>query len=427
MEKNIVLNGKKILIIGGTPQHKKLVRAARRLGVYTIVVDYLQDSITKQEADKAYCVSTMDIQGMVDICKKEKVDGVITGYIDPCQRSYQKLCEILNFPCLGTKEQFFKMTDKHAFKKMCMENDVDVIKEYSLEDVEKENIEYPVFVKPVDSRGSRGQRVCYSYEETKKAIKEASNESSNGDVLIEKYMENSHEFQVTYFYINGKPYLIRTVDSYTGTEKNHLEKVVSCAISPSRYTDEYMENAHEKVLKMFENLGIQNGPIFMQGFEDNGTFRFFDPGLRFPGVDYELIYKQVYGIDLMEAMIYFAITGKGMELSMPHNSVYINGNKAAILFPTVKAGTITRIEGYDRVIQDKNIVSLLPRCSEGDKIDWTYNVNQRLAEIDILAENIDELVKSIERVQNTIKVFDENGNDMVFEKFSTSCLNGRRM
>lgn len=424
MKKNIVLNGKKILILGGTPQHKKMVNAARRLGVYTIVVDYLQDSIAKREADKAYCVSTTDIQGMVDICKKERVDGVITGYIDPCQRPYQQLCEILNFPCLGTKEQFFKMTDKHAFKKMCMENDVDVIKEYSLEDVEKENIEYPVFVKPVDSRGSRGQRVCYSYEETKKAIKEASNESSNGDVLIEKYMENAHEFQVTYFYINGTPYLIRTVDSYTGTEKNHLDKVVSCAISPSRYTDEYMKNAHEKVLKMFEKLGIQNGPIFMQGFEDNGTFRFFDPGLRFPGVDYELIYKQVYGIDLMEAMIYFAITGKGMELSMPHNSAYINGNKAAILFPTVKAGTITRIEGYDRVIQDKNIVSLLQRCSEGEKIDWTYNVNQRLAEIDILAENIDELVKSIERVQNTIKVFDENGNDMVFERFSTSRLNG---
>lgn len=116
-------------------------------------------------------------------------------------------------------------------------------------------------------------------------------------------MKGAHEFQVTYFFVDGEAYLIRTVDSYCGSEANHLEKVVACAVSPSRFTDEYLKIAHQNVVKMFKAIGYKNGPIFMQGFEDNGKFRFFDPGLRFPGVDYERVYTKEFGIDLMEAKI----------------------------------------------------------------------------------------------------------------------------
>lgn len=44
------------------------------------------------------------------MCKKEKVDAVISGYLDFCQRYYQELCEKLNLPCYGTYEQFKVLT-----------------------------------------------------------------------------------------------------------------------------------------------------------------------------------------------------------------------------------------------------------------------------------------------------------------------------
>ncbi len=196
------------------------------------------------------------------------------------------------------------MTDKHAFKKMCMENGVDVIPEYTEEEALSGQAEFPLFVKPVDSRGSRGQSVCYTTEQLENAINFAKSESSNGDILIEKYMKGAHEFQVTYFFVDGEAYLIRTVDSYCGSEANHLEKVVACAVSPSRFTDEYLKIAHQNVVKMFKAMRYKNGPIFMQGFEDNGKFRFFDPGLRFPGVDYERVYTKEFGIRLFEGIKY---------------------------------------------------------------------------------------------------------------------------
>ena len=35
----------------------------------------------------------------------------------------------------------------------------------------------------------------------------------------------------------------------------------------------------------------------MQGFHKDGQFYFFDPGIRFPGVEFERIYKKIWGID----------------------------------------------------------------------------------------------------------------------------------
>ena len=248
---------KKLLILGGASVHCKLVSTAKELGCYTIVTDYLEDSPAKKIADESWMINIMDVNSLVEKCRENKIDGVIAGWLDPCQRPYAEICHKLGLHCYGTPEQFFKMTNKHAFKKMCMENGVDVIPEYTETDVQNDTVEFPVFVKPVDSRGSRGQSVCYSREELLSAIKFAKSESSNGDVIIEKYMKDAHEFQVTYFYVDGKPYLVRTVDSYCGAEENHLEKVVACAISPSRYTELYLSQAHENVIKMFSNLGIK--------------------------------------------------------------------------------------------------------------------------------------------------------------------------
>lgn len=409
---------KKLLILAGASVHAKLVNAAREMGVYTIVTDNVPGSFCKTIADKSYDVNIYDMDGLKEICEKEKVDGVLSCYIDPCQRPYNQLCDGLGYFCYGTKQQFFQMTDKHAFKQMCMENDVDVIPEYTIDNLN--NVEYPVFVKPVDSRGSRGQSVCYTREELDKAIVFAKSESSNGDIIIEKYMKGAHEFQVTYFFIDGEAFLLRTTDSYCGSEEKHLEKVVACAISPSRFTDIYIKTAHPKVVKMFKKLGMKNGPVFMQGFEDNGVFRFFDPGLRFPGVDYDLIYKKVFDVDIMKSMISLALCGNCGRSTIPTDGVYIQGMRAAVLFPTIKAGKITAKDGEKQITNTPEVISYMPRWNIGDCVPWSYNVNQRSAEIDIVCKSTEELKATIKKIQASLRIYNENGEEITYETFDVS-------
>lgn len=409
------MKGKRILILGGASVHCKLVRAAKEMGLYTIVTDYLENSPAKLIADKSYMYDVNDVDGIVEMCRKESVEAVISTHLDPCQRPYQKICARLGLPCFGTEEQFFKLTDKHAFKRMCQENGVDVIREYSKEEVHSDAVDYPVFVKPVDSRGSRGQSVCYTKDQTLKAIDFAVSESSNGDILIEKYMAAAHEVQITYFLVDGEAYLVRTVDSYRGTEEEGLEKVVLCSVSPSKYTDEYLASAHEKVVDMIRNLGIKDGPVFMQGFYDEGKFRFFDPGLRFPGVDYEEIYRKVYGIDLLKCAISYALTGKIQAESLPIDGAKIKGQSAAVLFPAITEGKIASIDGVAELQEDECVISFLQRHFEGERIGWTRDVNQRLAEVDVLCENLGALKEMIQKVWNLLNVRSDDGKEMLIQ------------
>lgn len=413
------LKGKKLLVLGGANQHLKLVEAARELGVYTIVTDYLSDSPCKQLCDEAHMLNITDVDGIVTYCRQNRVDGVIAGFLDPCQMPYARICEALNLPCYGTPEQFFRFTNKIAFKELCRTNGVNVIPDYTEADFEANKITYPVFVKPVDSRGSRGQTVCFSETGMPDAIRFAKEQSSNGDILIEQYMGDCDEVQITNFVVNGKVYLERTVDSYRGDASKNLQKVVSCSVSPSRYTDNYLNNCHESVCRMIKDLGIKNGPIFMQGFYKNGQFYFFDPGLRFPGVEFERIYKKVWGIDFAKLLVCFALTGTFPEGTiLPFDGAKLNNHIGAVLFPVLNKGKIHSISGLDDFSNDCHVVSCLTRYAEGDTVGMTCDVNQRFAEIDILGEDIQSLRNTIDSFYSTVEILDENGQGMYLDIFN---------
>lgn len=418
------LTGKKLLILAGASVHCKLVRAAKELGVYTIVTDYLapEQSPAKLLADEYWMLNVTDVEGIVERCRRENVDGIIAGWIDVCQMSYCQICKELALPCYGTEEQFYQLTNKHAFKRLCVSSGVDVIPEYSKEDVKKGCIVFPVFVKPVDSRGSRGQAICNNMEELLDAMAAAEIESSNGDILIEKYIANRNSFQVTYLFVDGIPYLIRTTDGYKGCVTDKMDKVAICSVSPSIYTEDFMQNAHEKIVAMMRSIGFRNGPVMLQGFYDDGIYRFYDPGLRFPGVDFDIVYKKEKSIDVMQLMVEFALTGAMDSEAMVNADARLNGKVAAVLFPTITAGKIASIEGVDNIKGWPNVYSFTLRHKVGEEVGWTFNVNQRIAEINVLADNKAELTKIIQDTYTNFIVRDEDGKSMLFSPFYSNQL-----
>ena len=414
----------KLLVLGGANVHCKLVIAASEQHCHTVVTDYLFDSPAKKIADESLMLSITDVDGIVDYCKKNDVKAVLSTHLDPGQRPYQAICERLGLPCYGTKEQFYQMTDKQAFKKLCERYGVGTIRDYSIEDVEANQVEYPLFVKPVDSRGSRGQAVCQNREDTIKAIRIAQQESSNGQCIIEKYMAEAPEVQITYFFVNGEAYLIRSADSYRGTEEEGLEKVVVCSVSPSQYDEEYVITTHPKVVAMLKGLGLKNGPAFMQGFYDNGTFRFFDPGLRFPGVEYEKIYQAEYQIDFMKLMVEYSLRSSFSIDRLPSDLHRLNGKRAAILFPTVSTGKIADVSGVEEIEAMPEVISYSQRHTIDGVIDWTFDVNQRMAEVVVLADNTKKLQEAVQKIQEKYQVFDEHGKNMIYAPFDVSRIEG---
>lgn len=411
--------GKKLLILGGAYLHNKVVEAARKMGIYTIVTDNVKDAPAKKIADKYYDINVSDVDGIVEMCRKENVDAVLTVCLDFCQIYYQKICEKLGVPCYGTEEQFQIFTDKRLFKKACVENGVDIIPTYTQEEIEDihEDI-YPVLVKPAYSRGSRGQSVCFNKTETEKAVEEAKLFSDNGEAIIEKYMGGKEDFQVTYLVVDGIPYVVRTADRYLGPSEKNMDRVAIALSSPSSNTELYMEEAHKKVSDMLRNLGIKNAPVFMQGFVDGDKFRFYDPGLRFPGGDYDRIFASAMGINLMELLIELAFTGEiKPRKQLNDETVYLNDSTIFTLHSTIDEGTISAVTDKKELLEIPGVEFVSFRHDVGDKIEFTGNVNQRIAEFNIYGETPEQLKDTITQVEEKLKVLDTDGKDMVFCKF----------
>lgn len=418
------------MIIGGAFQHCKLVEAAKQLGIITYVTDYLpvEKAPAKQIADYYFMKNITDIDGIVEICKNEKIDGVISTSLDACQIPYFKVCNALGLPCFGTEEQFHILTDKKKFKKVCIENGVDVIPEYKEEDFASEDIctktvQFPVLVKPCISRGSRGQSICNSFEETKRAIKFAKSESSNGQIIIEKYMGQKNDFSMTILVINGTPFAVRTVDRILGKHEDGLDKLAVGSASPSVFTNVYMKKAHKQISNFIKAIALVNGPIFMQGFVDDDCVRFYDPGLRLPGGEYERMFKYVFGKDLLYPLIEYALTGKISDdcIKLNDDDVLLKGKVAAQILPALRQGKIAEIKGIDEIKSQPDVVSVFERFKVGDIIESTRNVNQRFAEIDIVCDSNEQLCETAKKIYNLLDVKDEDGNSMIVSGFNPDC------
>jgi len=74
---------KKLLVLAGAGPHCKVVEAAKEMGIYTIVTDYLHDSPAKLIADEALENNIFDVDELVKYVKEHKVDGVLGFCIDP--------------------------------------------------------------------------------------------------------------------------------------------------------------------------------------------------------------------------------------------------------------------------------------------------------------------------------------------------------
>lgn len=413
------IKGKKLLILAGADVHTKVVKAAKELGVYTIVTDYLspEEAPAKLVADEYWMINITDTEAIVEKCREEHVDGVLAFCIDPAQIPYQRVCEKLGVPCYGTKEQFDILTNKRLFKDFCMAHGVDVIPEFSLEDVNKDCVIYPVLVKPTDSRGSRGQTVCYKKDDMPKAIKIAQEESKDSGVLIERYMLGKQDMSFAYIVINGKPYLLKIGDRILGKVEDNLERQQIATILPSIHTEQYCKDIEPNVVKMITALGVKFGAVFLQGFWEDGHVYMYDPGMRFPGSDFDVVMKQSTGFDNMKSFVRFALTGDIASCyGDPHNAYLLNGNTCMILSVSVGAGKIGTFSGMDIIASNPYVLSASQRHHIGDTVVASGDVQQRAAEFVAKLPNRDAAKTFLQFVYDNLQIKDIDGNDMIISK-----------
>ncbi len=418
MDKEL-LKGKKLLILAGIDVHIKVVEAAKRLGVYTIVTDYLplDESPAKRIADEYWMLNILEVDRIVEKCREEKIDGVLAFCVDPAQIPYQKICEKLKVPCYGTREQFAIMTDKRLFKDFCSLHGVDVVPEYSLDDIKKGEVIYPVLVKPTISRGSRGQTICYSKDQIPNAVRIAQTVSADGNILIERYMTDAQDMSFAYFVTNGCAYAVKIGDRYRGKIEDGLDRQQMATIMPSKRIEEIRTRIEPQIKRMIKALDVKFGAIFLQGFYENGKVYMYDPGLRFPGSDFDIVLKNITGLDTASSFVQFALTGNvNCCYGNPDFAYDYRGGACVIISLSVRQGTICKFEGFDEIANLPYVYSASKRRLVGGQVEKTGDVRQRAAEFCAYIADRKDVPAFFEKVYSTIKILDENGKDMIISK-----------
>ena len=422
------LKGKKLLILGGNPETIPLVETARKMGVKTIVASARPTDAAKKAADQASDVDGMDVDGLVELAKQEKVDGVLVGVADILVPAYCKVCGRLGFPCYATQQIVDVFSFKDTFKDTCEKYGVHGIPEYKLswpvKEEELKNIVYPVMVKPVDNGGGVGMTVCYSEKDLKPAVEKALENSHKKVFLVERYML-CDDLALYYTFKDDYCSASCVFDRCTTDEQPGLSRVCMGEIYPSRHLDEYLEKVHPRLVKLFHDIGIRNGVLLLQAFYENGEFYVYDTGFRLQGSAPNIVMEAVHGIDQKEMLIRFALTGTEGDIDLrTQDDVRLRGKQVGTIWFLLKKGTIAKIEGFEELRRDPRVIANIQRLYEGDAVpeEWIGTEKQVLSRAYFMCDTKEELAEVLKYYQQRVKVYDADGQNMLLKGYDVDSM-----
>lgn len=184
---------KKLLLLGGSAQQVVAIEKAKRLGYYTVLCDYLPDNPGQYAADAFYLVSTTDKDAVLQVARKENVDGVLAYASDPAAPTAAYVAEMMGLPTnpcasveiLSNKDLFRRFLGEHGFCTPYAEGFDDLASAQSA----RARFRLPVLVKPVDSSGSKGITRLDDWNALKASFQTAMRFSRTGRVIIEEFVE----------------------------------------------------------------------------------------------------------------------------------------------------------------------------------------------------------------------------------------------
>ena len=419
--------GKKILLVGGVASAYDLINIARRNHVFIGVADYNKQTLVKRAADAAHDISVTDVNAVVDLCRTEKYDGIISNFSDMLSPYVTQIADRIGGHVPYTVEQLRMSTDKEYFKETCRRYGVNVSKEYKVDikdEASLDAVQMPAIVKPVDGSGSRGITVCRTKEELVRGYAKAEKASRSGRVIVEEYLPYD-EINVTYIAQNGEIQLAAIHDRYFNTEHRDAVPVPDMYIYPSRYTDIYLMDYNATVIHMLKSLGIRNGSLFMQACVKDNVVYFYEAGMRLNVCKTYDILEVENDFNTFERLLRFALVGdmgKHCVFTPKMKKWYATWNIVA------KPGAVIKeFRGLEELNSYPWMISTNIRYNVGDQVPENSKgtLLQLLGRFHLWAETKEELIERIDIMQTLFKAFDSHGEDALMAPHDIEDLRNR--
>lgn len=419
--------GKKLLVLGGIKTECDIVKTAKSMGAYVIVADYDLNCPAKEFADEVVPISATDVNALVKLCREEKVDGITTGFVDILMKPCYEVCKRLGLPYYVTPKMLSMSTNKKEFKETCEQYDIAVPKTYliggTIPQQTLDEIQYPVFVKPLDASGSKGAGVCSNKKELLKQFAEAVGYSESGNAIIEDYI-TGREFLLDYVGVNGEFRLLSMFDRYVSPGRGTAINYSNVCLCPAKHIDQYYEEVNPKILNMFKELGFTDGLIFLQGHTDGKKITFYEMGCRLGGSFFNLE-QAVLGLNPVEMIVRYALTGKMLESIEKVSQRAADFPRIAMVANYLLEGedeTVANVEGVDQVKTLDTYVELIQQRDIGCHIKKDKIVDKPILSFFMAADGMEQIKETLRFMNDNLKVTNLDGKSLLSMKYDPEQL-----
>lgn len=388
---------KKLLIIGASILQFPAIKKAKEMGLEVAVADFNPEAIGVPYADKYFNASTIDIEAIVRVAEEYQPNGIMTLATDMPMRSIAAATSKLGLVGI-TSDTALKSTDKAEMIKAFHSAGVPapwyyIIANEAVFNKKFAEFTFPCIMKPTDNSGSRGVILIKSVDELADAYKYSREQSRNGSVIVEEYLQG-HEVSVEVIVYKSKAHILQVTDKLTTGAPNFVEMGHS---QPSHFIGEALDKIHDVATKACAAVGIENGPVHVEIMVTECGPKMIELGARMGGdcITTHLVPLST-GIDMIKATIDIAL-GNEPDLEQKLHC------GSAIRYFDLPLGTIKSISGEEEAMNEEGVYEIMFTKHVGDKVTSIHSSLDRVGMIVCQAESAEAAVAQCLKAKEKVK------------------------
>lgn len=327
---------KKVLVANRGEIAIRVFRACSELGIRSVSIYSKEDkySLFRTKADEAYEIGRdkgpleayLDMDEIIRIAKKRKVDAIHPGYGFLSENpEFARKCEENGIVFIGPSYNVMeKMGDKISSKKVAAEVGVPTIPgiDHPIFDVAEakkiaSEIGYPIMLKASNGGGGRGMRVIEKEEELdiefERAVGESKKAFGSAAIFIEKYLKQPKHIEVQILGDNHGN-IVHLYERDCSVQRRH-QKIIEYA--PAFSLDvKLRESICEDAIRLANHVKYSNAGTLEFLVDADGNYYFIEMN---PRIQVEhTVSEMVTGIDIVQSQI---LVAQGYELSSDEISI----------------------------------------------------------------------------------------------------------
>lgn len=396
---------KKLLLLGGSAQQIVAIETAKRLGYQTVLCDYLPDNPGQTHADVFYPASTTDMQAVLEIATKERVDGVLAYASDPAAPTAAWVAERLGLPT-SPYTSVDILCHKDKFRAFLAENGFHTPKargysepDEALEDLENGEFAFPVIIKPVDSSGSKGVTVLRDPEPLPAALNAAFSFSRAGRVIVEEYIEKRHPYLIggDIFVVDGEVRVWGLMNCHRDACANPLVPVGKSY--PALLEAEDLEQVRRTLQTLVDKLHIRSGAMNVELVVDKAGRVFpIDIGPRAGGNMIPDLLGRIFSLDLVEMSVLAA-----MGETIPPFSCRAEPFWATYNLHSTKNGRFQELL-LQPAFEKAHIVAKHLYKKPGDPVEFFDNASKALGILFLKFDGMEPMLRAVDHPEEWLRV-----------------------